>query len=121
MSAPHPSRSPCCRRPSDPPRADHRSWSDPRRLSRVRGVYRGPFALPDDSPTALVIGTTYDPASPYEGARALVGELGNAKLLTLVGDGHGAYGGESACIDDAVDHYLLTGALPTRTRCHPLR
>lgn len=51
----------------------------------------------------------------------MVGELGNAKLLTLVGDGHGAYGGESACIDDAVDHYLLTGALPTRTRCHPLR
>jgi pimeloyl-ACP methyl ester carboxylesterase len=87
--------------------------------TRVRGVYRGPFTLPPGSPTALVVGTTYDPASPYDGARATVDALGNARLLTLDGDGHGAYGGESACVDRAVDRYLLTGTLPPPgTRCH---
>ena len=28
------------------------------------------------------------------------------------GDGHTAYGGESACIDSAVNTYLLNGVLP---------
>ena len=87
---------------------------------RARGVMRGPFTLPESSPAALVVGTTYDPASPYEGAQAMVPALGNARLLTLVGDGHGAYGGESACIDRGVNRYLLSGALPPAdTRCHP--
>jgi pimeloyl-ACP methyl ester carboxylesterase len=88
--------------------------------TRVRGVYRGSFALPAASPTVLVVGTTYDPASPYEAARALVDELGQARLLTLDADGHGAYGGTSACIDDTVDRYLRSGVLPAAgTRCHP--
>jgi hypothetical protein len=30
----------------------------------------------------------------------------------MEGDGHGAYGGNSACIDDAIDAYLEEGALP---------
>jgi hypothetical protein len=41
-----------------------------------------------------------------------VAELGNARLLTMEGDGHTAYGGNSACIDAAVDAYLVDGALP---------
>ena len=87
---------------------------------RARGVMRGPFTLPETSPTALVVGTTYDPASPYQGAQAMVPALDNARLLTLVGDGHGAYGGESACIDQGINRYLLSGVLPPAgTRCHP--
>jgi pimeloyl-ACP methyl ester carboxylesterase len=85
---------------------------------RPRGVYRGPFRASASGPTVLVIGTTYDPATPYKDAIGLTGELGNARLLTMVGDGHGAFGGESACIDDAVNRYLESGALPPAgTRC----
>jgi hypothetical protein len=37
------------------------------------------------------------------GALKLVRTLGNARLLTMRGDGHTAYGGNSPCIDDAVN------------------
>ncbi|HEY7619221.1 MAG TPA: alpha/beta hydrolase, partial [Solirubrobacteraceae bacterium] len=60
----------------------------------------------------LVVATTYDPATPYRGALKLVRELGNARLITMRGDGHTAYGGNSACIDDAVNAYVLDGTLP---------
>lgn len=76
------------------------------------GVYSGPFTLPQSASTPLVVATTYDPATPYRGAKNLVRSLGNARLLTMVGDGHTAYGGESACIDEKVDDYLLGGTLP---------
>ena len=49
--------------------------------------------------TPLVVATTYDPATPYRGAKNLVRDLGNARLLTQRGDGHTAYPGNSACID----------------------
>ncbi len=79
---------------------------------RGNGVFRGPFTVPDTASTPLVVATTYDPATPYRGAKSLVRDLGNARLLTMVGDGHTAYGGESACIDEKVDDYLLGGTLP---------
>jgi pimeloyl-ACP methyl ester carboxylesterase len=81
--------------------------------SRDRDAYAGPFRIPNSSPTPLVVATTYDPATPYRGAKALVRDLGNARLLTMRGDGHTAYPGNSPdCIDPAVEAYLNTGALP---------
>ncbi|MGH8893903.1 MAG: alpha/beta hydrolase [Actinomycetes bacterium] len=66
----------------------------------------------------LVVGTTRDPATPYEWARSVARRLENGRLLTLVGDGHTAYRQGSSCIDRAVDRYLLDGKLPARgTRC----
>jgi hypothetical protein len=59
-----------------------------------------------------VVGTTYDPATPYREAVRLVSQLRSARLLTMQGDGHTAYGGNSACIDTAVDAYLNEGTLP---------
>ena len=45
-------------------------------------------------------------------------DLGNARLLTMRGDGHTAYGGNSACIDEAVDAYLEDGDVPAKgTTC----
>jgi pimeloyl-ACP methyl ester carboxylesterase len=77
-----------------------------------RDVFRGPFrANPKATPT-LVIGTTYDPATPYKGAKRLVADLGNARLLTMRGDGHTAFGGNSACIDAAVEMYLEDLVVP---------
>jgi hypothetical protein len=76
-------------------------------------AYGGPFTVPASSPTPLVVATTYDPATPYPGARRLVQELGNARLLTMVGDGHTAFGqGNSACVDGAVVAYLVDTTLP---------
>lgn len=74
--------------------------------------FAGPFAFPTPGAPALVVGTTFDPATPYAGAQALTAQLGKAELLTMDGDGHTAYGGNSACIDDAVNAYLNTLALP---------
>src|SRR5712691_3820973 len=49
----------------------------------------GPFDLVTANPV-LVVGNRFDPATPYEGARALTHDLGNARLLTLDGWGHTA-------------------------------
>ena len=79
---------------------------------RDEDAYGGPFAVGASAPAPLVIGTTYDPATPYEGAVALTEQLGNARLLTMEGDGHTAYGGNSACIDQATEAYLVDLTLP---------
>ena len=79
---------------------------------RPADVFRGPFRNAADAPTALVVGTTHDPATPYRWARNLTRSLGNARLLTMRGDGHAAYGGNSPCIDAAVEAYLEEGTLP---------
>jgi pimeloyl-ACP methyl ester carboxylesterase len=85
---------------------------------RPRGVYRGPYSAPASAATTLVVGTTFDPATPYGDAIGLVKDLGNARLLTMRGDGHTAYGGNSPCIDRAVDAYLEAGVVPARgTTC----
>ena len=81
-------------------------------LGSNKDRFRGPFRLPSDARRVLVVGTTYDPATPYVGAKAMVRQLGNARLLTMRGDGHTAYGGNSACIDEAVDEFLNEGDLP---------
>ena len=79
---------------------------------RPNDVYRGPFRAPALAPTTLVVGTTYDPVTPYKGAQRLTRKLGNARLLTMHGDGHGAYGENSPCINSAVDAYLKDGIVP---------
>ncbi|WP_225824871.1 alpha/beta hydrolase [Streptomyces naphthomycinicus] len=61
----------------------------------------------------VVVGTVRDPATPYRWARSLAGQLSSARLLTYDGDGHTAYGRGSACIDSAIDTYLLRGTPPT--------
>ena len=60
----------------------------------------------------LVLGTTRDPATPYQWAVNLASQLKSGRLLTRDGDGHTAYLRGSACIDDSVDGYLVSGALP---------
>lgn len=60
----------------------------------------------------LVVGTTNDPATPYSWAQGLAKELAAGRLLTMNGDGHTAYKRGSTCIDNAVDSYFLSGALP---------
>lgn len=60
----------------------------------------------------LVVGATQDPATPYAWSRALTEQLGAARLLTRDGLGHVSYTSGNGCIVEAVDEYLLEGALP---------
>jgi pimeloyl-ACP methyl ester carboxylesterase len=71
-----------------------------------------------DLPAILVVGTTRDPATPYHWSAELAEAL-DGRLLTFDGDGHLAYRAlGSACIDEAVDAFLLTGAVPAEgARC----
>ena len=69
----------------------------------------------------LVIGTTGDPATPYEWSEALAEQLDSGQLLTWEGNGHLAYGnaGRGPCVVNAVETYLLTGAMPDKElTCH---
>jgi len=91
---------------------------------RARDKSDGPFRTTRRDPTTLVVGTRYDPATPYKEAKRLVQQLGNARLLTMTGDGHTAYDGypddgyNSQCADAAVEAYLFTLALPAEgTKC----
>ncbi|RAJ42319.1 alpha/beta hydrolase family protein [Kitasatospora sp. SolWspMP-SS2h] len=60
----------------------------------------------------VVVGTTRDPATPYAWAQSLAGQLEAGRLLTYEGDGHTAYQRQNACVDDAVNGYLLGGEAP---------
>lgn len=80
--------------------------------------YRGPFTARTANPV-LVIGNTYDPATPYQGAQTAARLLPRARLLTLHGWGHTSLG-KSTCIDRYVTAYLVRKALPAQgTVCAP--
>ena len=66
------------------------------------------------APPILVIGTTADPATPYQWAQALASQLEKGVLLTHVGDGHTSLGTGSGCVDGAVTSYLITLAPPAK-------
>jgi len=66
----------------------------------------------------VVVGTTRDPATPYENSVRLRDQLANGRLITFDGDGHTAYGRSNDCIDDAIDEYYTDGTPPDDdTRC----
>lgn len=64
------------------------------------------------APPILVVGTTGDPATPYEWAQALAGQLQSGVLVTFEGDGHTAYRRGSRCVDSTVEDYLVGGDVP---------
>lgn len=79
----------------------------------VAGERDHPEASAPGAGPILVVGTTGDPATPYEGARRMADALGKGVgvLLTNKGEGHGSYG-ESACVTSTVDAYFLDGKVP---------
>ena len=62
----------------------------------------------------LIIGTTHDPATPYVWAQALSRYIKASHLITLQGEGHTGYGRGSACVDNAVDNYLINRKMPSK-------
>jgi hypothetical protein len=63
------------------------------------------------APPILVVGTTGDPATPYEQTPKLASMLGVGRVLTWEGEGHTAYP-QTTCITDAVDGYLVDLKVP---------
>jgi pimeloyl-ACP methyl ester carboxylesterase len=60
----------------------------------------------------VVVGSTGDPATPYEWAVSLADQLSSGVLITRVGEGHTGYMKGNACVDSAVEAYLLDGTVP---------
>lgn len=73
--------------------------------------YTGPFDR-HTSATLLLVNTTFDPATSYQGARRAAERLDDARLLTIDGFGHTSRRAPSACAHAAMDGYLLDGTLP---------
>ena len=87
------------------------SWPFP--ATGERGQIHAEGAAP-----IVVVGTTNDPATPYEWSVSLADQLESGVLITRVGEGHTGYNKGNACVDAAVETYLLTGKAPTRDlRC----
>ncbi|WP_035776418.1 alpha/beta fold hydrolase [Arthrobacter sp. H5] len=70
-----------------------------------------PVSAPGAAPL-LVIGTTGDPATPYEWSLALADQLESAVHVTWEGEGHTAYGRSGECIENIVDSYFIDGTVP---------
>lgn len=66
----------------------------------------------DGAPEIVVIGTTGDPATPYQWSVALADQLSSGVLVSYEGNGHTAYGRSGGCVEEAVDAFLLGGAAP---------
>ena len=70
-----------------------------------------PVTAPGTNPI-LVISTTGDPATPYEGGVAVADRLASGVLVTNVGDSHTVLTEGKDCIDDVVAAYLVDGEVP---------
>jgi len=76
-----------------------------------------PKITADGAAPIVVLGTTGDPATPYENAEGMARQLDSGVLVTLEGEGHTAYG-QSDCVRSSVNAYLVDGAVPADgTRC----
>src|SRR5215211_2470809 len=79
--------------------------------------YGGPWDRRTANPV-LVLNTTHDPSSPYQGAVAMSRQLARARLLTVDGYGHSVQGNPSACATRYIKRYLIRTKLPPAgTRC----
>ena len=85
---------------------------------KVKAAEKPPVIKAEGAAPIVVVGTTRDPATPYEEAVALADQLDSGVLLTRDGDGHTGYNKGNDCIDEAVEGYLLDGDVPAdQTTC----
>jgi pimeloyl-ACP methyl ester carboxylesterase len=81
------------------------SW--PFKAERPRAAVTASGAAP-----ILVLGTTNDPATPYEWAVSVASQLESGILVTMQGEGHTAFNKGNACVDATVEQYLIEGVVP---------
>lgn len=80
----------------------------PERPTGVREQIHAAGAAP-----ILVIGTTNDPATPYQWAVSLAKQLDSGILVTRVGEGHTGFNKGNRCVDAAVNDYFVDGTVPS--------
>ncbi|WP_223291183.1 alpha/beta hydrolase [Streptomyces avicenniae] len=82
---------------------------------------RPEYGAPDAASPVLLVATTGDPATPYEGAARMQEAIGGpdvAPLLSYDGEGHSAYTTGDECVVGTVNAHLLEGTVPEDgTRC----
>jgi hypothetical protein len=68
----------------------------------------------------LMVHATLDPVTPLQNATTIFGQTSMTHLLVVDGiDKHGVYGfTDTACVEDTVGRYLLTGILPAGREYH---
>jgi hypothetical protein len=79
-----------------------------------------PAGPANGAPPIVVVGTTGDPATPYENTAQLAGMLGTGHVLSWEGEGHTAYP-STQCIVTAVDRYLIDLTVPQEGQRCPAR
>ena len=79
---------------------------------RVTATERSPQIDAKGAAPIVVVGTTRDPATPYDWAVALADQLDSGVLVSRDGDGHTGYNSGNACVDGAVEDYLVRGTVP---------
>jgi pimeloyl-ACP methyl ester carboxylesterase len=65
----------------------------------------------------VIIGTTGDPATPYQWAQGLHKILTNSFRISFAGEGHTGQGQGNACVDIQIDDFYINRAEPTRLIC----
>lgn len=72
---------------------------------------RDPIAASGAAPI-VVLGTTNDPATPYQWSVNLADQLESGVLVTREGEGHTGYNKGNSCVDEAIEAYLIEGVVP---------
>lgn len=78
-------------------------------------AFTGPWDQTTQTPV-LVIGTRFDPATPYGFTQPYADRWPDARVLTVDGWGHTILG-KSACADEAVARYLVDGEATDGATC----
>jgi pimeloyl-ACP methyl ester carboxylesterase len=81
--------------------------------ARAEDRYTRPWNASTKDPI-LVIGTRFDPVTPFANARRAARRLGNAVLLTHQGYGHTSASDPSACVIRAIGRYVTKLTTPRR-------
>ncbi len=77
---------------------------------RDKDAFTGPWEQTTDA-TVMVVGTRFDPATPYANTAPYADRFPDGRLVTVEGYGHTIIG-RSSCADDLVTAYLLDGQAP---------
>lgn len=123
----------CLDEPDEGPAAELKAWQRDERRAPTLAPFIGPdltcatwpVRSTDDTQKKIsytgrtpivILGTTGDPATPYEDAQHLHKALASSRLITLDGDGHLAFD-QSACVQAKVLAYFDSDVTPRDSRC----